>query len=193
MGLFSSNHPKTAYVPPSNGGRPTLLGDPNVALAADPGSATPPPRTAVVRNLPGLGNTYLDSEFSPKVDAFIENARRQGVNLEFEQAYRSPQQNQALIDRPNDHGVVYPVAPNSLHMAGLAVDVKRYLDQDNATKAIIRDAAEKAKLEWGGTFNPPDHVHFYFDPAPGADRTPLISNFSDQVRRLSSAPAQVPR
>jgi hypothetical protein len=79
-------------------------------------------------------------------------------------------------------------------MAGLAVDVKRYSEFDPATQAIIRNSATDAGLSWGGNFpRDRDPVHFYFDPAPGSDRTQLIGNFTDQVRRLSSDPAQVTR
>jgi hypothetical protein len=48
------------------------------------------------------------------------------------------------------------------------------------------NAAERAGLAWGGMLSPYDPVHFYFDPMPGQDRTELINNFGEQVRRLQS-------
>jgi hypothetical protein len=108
MGFLFTPRPQLTYVPPSTGGRPTLLGAPDAAqsngllsaaaLPSDPSQGVR--RSAVSRTLPGVGKTYLDSEFAPKIDAFVDNARRQGVNLEFESAYRSPERNQALIDNP---------------------------------------------------------------------------------------------
>jgi uncharacterized protein YcbK (DUF882 family) len=83
-----------------------------------------------------LGPNYLDSEFAPKVDTFIDNARRQGVNSMFTSGYRSPEHNQELMDHPGAHGVASSAAKDSLHMAGLAVDVV-YKDLDDATKTII--------------------------------------------------------
>lgn len=193
MGILFTPRPKLTYVPPTTGGRPTLLGAPDPAQSNSPPSTPALPadplqgarRSAVIRNLPGIGNTYLDSEFAPKVDTFISSAGRQGVNLEFTSGYRSPEANQDLIDRPGAHGVVSPAARDSLHMAGLAVDV-RYKDLDDATKTIIRNSAEDAGLSWGGSFS--DLVHFHSDP--GVDRSQLISNFTDQVRRLSSSPVR---
>jgi hypothetical protein len=188
MGIFNQGIRQRPYVPPTDGSRPTLLsGDPNVILAADPGPpaslAPPPQRTAVTRNLPGFGEAYLDSEFAPKVYDFIKHARNQGVDLEFTCAYRSPEYREYMISHPKETGTVYPPAKDSLHMAGLAVDV-RYKDQDDATRTTIRNSAEKAGLAWGGNFVPPDNVHFYFDPAPGDNRQQLIRNFGDQVRTL---------
>lgn len=187
MGLPSISSPRSPYVPPLGGGQSTLLGNPNVVLAADPappaGLVPPSQRTAVTRNLPGFGEAYLDSEFAPKVDDFIKHARNQGVDLEFTSAYRSPEYREYMINHPKETGTVYPPAKDSLHMAGLAVDV-RYRDLGDTTQKIIRDSAERAGLAWGGNFASPDIVHFYSDPAPGGDRQQLIRNFGDQVRTL---------
>lgn len=51
--------------------------------------------------LPGLGATYLDDAFAPHVDQFIANAAAQGANLNFNSAYRTPQQQDALHNDPN--------------------------------------------------------------------------------------------
>jgi hypothetical protein len=171
MGILFTPRPKLAYVPPA---APTLPAAPSRQAG----------RSAVIRDLPGLGRTYLDSEFAPKVDSFIENARRQGVNLVFESGYRTLERNQELVNNPGKDD--YPAVPQSLHRAGLAVDV-RYKGQGDAVQKIIRDAADAAGLSWGGKFVPPYIVHFYFDPNPGADRTSLISDFDEQVRKLSPA------
>ena len=70
------------------------------------------------------------------------------------------------------------------HSAGLAVDVDGFNGLLEPTKLDIRRAADRAGLSWGGAFG--DDRHFYLDPIPGQDRTDLINNFADQVRRLKS-------
>ena len=131
-------------------------------------------------DLPGLPETtYLDSEFAPKVNAFIKYAREAGHELTFTSAYRTPAKQQYMID----HKIGITPAPNSLHKAGLAVDV----NFPEKSQSVIRNAAERGGLSWDGAFTPTsDPVHFYFDPVPGQDRTDLINNFGEQVRRLQS-------
>jgi hypothetical protein len=187
MGLFFSNRPKPAYVPPSDGGRPTLLGNPNAGLSVDPSPSTTSQRTAVIRNLPGWGQTYLDSEFAPKVDAFIQNARDSGVELRFTSGYRTPERQKELRDAylangSNGTGIVAAPAEKSRHSTGLAVDVN-YSDYGNApaTQKIIRDAAQKAGLSWGGAYGDP--VHFEYIP-PDFDFDRYVENFSKQVKSM---------
>lgn len=175
MGILFDRKPST-YAPPPGEPKPTMLGP--VPLPETP--ASPGGRTAVVVNLPGLSeSTYLDSEFAPMVDAFIKYAREAGHELTFSSGYRSPKKQQDMIT--NKIGIT--PAPNSLHKAGLAVDVN--FPQESAL--VIRKAAERAGLSWGGTFKPiSDPVHFYFDPIPNQDRTELIDSFTEQVRRLEA-------
>ncbi|HTR84724.1 MAG TPA: M15 family metallopeptidase [Reyranella sp.] len=192
MGL-PMNARTPAYGPPAQGNNPTLLGaNPGVVPVANPTandrSSSPPAtqeRTAVVRNLPGWGETFLDSEFAPKVDAFIENARAKG-DLNFSSAYRSQAKQDWMRDHPREAGVVYPPAKQSLHSAGMAVDVD--MGQDPKRREAITDAATRAGLTWGGTFSPPDDVHFQFMPpaAAGTDLGTLIRNFDDRVRTLQT-------
>ena len=76
MGLFTQR-PKT-YAPPQpqDALPPTFLGQ----RPSTPSGA----RTAVAVDLPGLQQaTYLDSEFAPKVDAFLKYAREAGHELTF--------------------------------------------------------------------------------------------------------------
>jgi RHS repeat-associated protein len=69
--------------------------------------------------LPGLGNTYLDNNFSPMVNQFISLASAQGINLTFTSAFRTS----AAQANPGA-GWTTPAAPgNSLHEAGYAVDI----------------------------------------------------------------------
>jgi hypothetical protein len=110
MGLPFSALSRSSYVPPDGGSSTLLGGDPNVVRVVDPSSARPaaPQRTAVARNLPGVGETYLDSEFAPKIDSFMQSVRDRGVNMEFESAYRSPIYREYMIAHPKETGTVYP-------------------------------------------------------------------------------------
>jgi len=76
-------------------------------------------------------------------------------------------------------------AKQSLHSAGLAVDIGDFDDFSDDKKLAVRKAAEQAGLSWGGTFG--DTIHFYLDPIPGQDRTKLIADFGEQARRLKSS------
>jgi uncharacterized protein RhaS with RHS repeats len=110
--------------------------------------------------LPGLGTTYLDDSFYPLVQQFIANAIAQGVNLQFNSAYRTPDQQAALRNDPN---AITP-ASQSLHSCGFAVDVN-YSVLPTRQQTIIRGAASAAGLNWGGNFTPPDPPHFYVEPS----------------------------
>jgi hypothetical protein len=189
MGFLFPDKPRT-YVPPSTPPAPTMLD------RTPPTAAPPPPvpsqapaqetvpssegRTAVAVDLPGRPGSYLDGEFAPKVDAFIRYAREAGHDITFSSADRT-QEKQDEIRRS---GTGTTPAEQSLHSAGLAVDVDKFVQFPEAKKLAIRNAAERAGLSWGGTFSDP--IHFYFDPIPGQDRTALINNFAEQVRLLKA-------
>ena len=133
-----------------------------------------------MRDLPGLGETYLDSDFASKIDAFVQHARDRGVNVEFESAYRSQAYQDYIRKRQKETNVIFPPAEKSFHSAGLAVDIKNDLIRDPVTKQIMLDASEKAGLSWGGAYG--DHVHF--DYRPGNSLDSLIGDFADKVREL---------
>lgn len=48
---------------------------------------------------------------------------------------------------------------------------------------IIREAAAKAGLSWGGNFKDTDPPHFYKDP--GTSRDTLIKNAMDSYKKLN--------
>ena len=196
MGIFSSQQKNQPYVPPLGGGDddpqgptsrvgPTLLGGlppdgqpRDLGQDPDPAATQRRPRTAVAANLPGQAETtYLDSEFAPKVNDFIKFAKEDGISLNFSSAYRSQEKQTQMFQ--NNEGKM--PAKQSLHSAGLAVDVDGFDDLPAVTKLAIRRAAERAGLSWGGTFG--DDRHFHLDPIPGQDRTKLIEDFAEQVRR----------
>ena len=188
MGFLFRDKPQN-YAPPPTPPTPTMLG-PMPAPAAPP--ATMPEasipatasgtggRTAVAADLLGQPGTYLDSEFAPKVDAFIKYTREAGHDIQLSSGYRTQKEQDDL--RRSGRGKM--PAKQSLHSAGLAVDVNGFDGLPEPTKLDIRRAADRAGLSWGGTFG--DDRHFYLDPIPGQDRTELINNFGEQVRRLKS-------
>jgi len=186
MGLGLSPRLPSTYVPPA-GGTPTLLGDdPNLVPVADPppNAGTATARKAVIRYLPGVGQTYLDSEFASKIDAFRRHARDQGVELQFVDAYRMPEHQKFLIDHQQTRNdIAFSPAERSYHSAGLAVDVA-YKNQDPATQQVILDATRKAGLNWGGDYK--DYNHFDFRPPCGIDS--LINNFTNQISIKDAPP-----
>lgn len=128
--------------------------------------------------LPGLGATYLDDSFAPRVDQFIANAQAHGVTLQFNSAYRTPEHQAALR---NDPRAITP-AEISLHSCGYAVDVN-YSSLPEADRRIIREAAQSAGLSWGGAFRTPDPPHFYVEP--GGDRATAVQNATRDYQRLT--------
>jgi len=189
MGFLFRDKPQT-YAPPPTPPTPTMLGqtpaptEPPTGLESSTQQTAPTGgRTAVAVDLPGRPGSYLDSEFAPKVDAFIRYAREAGHDIRFSSSDRT----QAKQDDIRRSGKGTTPAEQSLHSAGLAVDIGDFDGFTESKKLDIRNAAERAGLSWGGTFRPkPDTMHFHFDPIPGQDRTDLINNFAEQVRRLQS-------
>jgi len=188
MGFLFRDKPQT-YAPPPTPPTPTMLGPtptPAAPTTTMPETSMQPTvsgtggRTAGRVDLPGRPGSYLDSEFAPKVDAFIRYAREAGHDITFSSADRT----QARQDEIRGRGEGKMPAKQSLHSAGLAVDVNDFDGLPEPTKLDIRKAADRAGLSWGGTFG--DDRHFFVDPIPGQDRTQLIANFAEQVRRLQS-------
>jgi hypothetical protein len=187
MGLPITALPRSSYVPPIGGASTLLGGDPNIVRVADPSPSEPAAsqRTAVTRNLPGVGMTFLDSEFAPKIDAFRQYARDQGVDLQFTDAYRTPEHQKYLNDNWRTLlGMAYPPAERSYYSAGLAVDVDYRGDSEPTRSKIILDAARRAGLNWGGSFG--DNVHFDFRPTGNLDS--LIDNFTKQISVKDAPP-----
>ncbi|KAB8161366.1 hypothetical protein FKV24_019060, partial [Lysobacter maris] len=137
--------------------------------------------------LPGLGNSFLDSGFADRVDTWKQDAARQGVKIKFNSAFRAQDRQDSLRGDPS---AITP-ARLSLHSAGFAVDVN-YSSLRNIPggltgdqqRTILRDAATKAGLSWGGNFRTPDPPHFFRDP--GGDRSKLIDEASRQVELLQA-------
>ncbi|RYH62905.1 MAG: hypothetical protein EON54_08890, partial [Alcaligenaceae bacterium] len=138
-------------------------------------------------SLPGYGDAYVDPRMATSLQGWIDLAAAQGVNINFNSAFRGSGQ-------PVSGAVYTPAGDNSLHNAGLAVDVRYGRLQDipgGLTAAdqqrILRDTASQAGLSWGGNFAQPDTVHFYIDPygRPGAGRTSLIQTQQDAFNFLN--------
>jgi hypothetical protein len=134
-------------------------------------------RTPVRVFLRGVGSTYLDLEFSQMVDLFDQNLQQEGIEVRFTSAYRTRAQQAQLRNDPTAR----TPAVNSLHSAGLAIDVN-YESFNERQQQIIRRVALQAGLSWGGNFPTPDVRHFYFDT--GENREKLINNFQNSVNLL---------
>jgi hypothetical protein len=118
-------------------------------------------------SLPGIGQAYLDDAFSPMVKEWIKANGGAGINVIVSEAFRTTEQQHALQGNPN---AITPVAGgNSLHEAGFAVDIRWGL-LSQQQKAVVRQNAINVGLSWGGNFNNPDPVHFYFDPGNRSHR-----------------------
>jgi hypothetical protein len=138
-------------------------------------------------SLPGYGDAYVDPRMATALQGWVDLAAMQGVNITFNSAFRGSGQ-------PVSGAVYTPAGDNSLHNAGLAVDVRYGRLQDipgglTATdqQRILRDTASQAGLSWGGNFSQPDTVHFYIDPygRPGSGRTSLIQTQQDAFNFLN--------
>src|SRR5262249_20935537 len=96
MGFLFRDKPQT-YAPPPTPPTPTMLGPTPTAGPPTPMPEASPQqttsatggRTAVAVDLPGQPGTYLDSEFAPKVDAFIKYTREAGHDIQLSSGYRT--------------------------------------------------------------------------------------------------------
>lgn len=135
------------------------------------------PQTHLVPiTLPGRGDTFLDRSMVPKIHDFIEEAHKRGVDIRFNSAYRTPEQQERLHHDPT---AITP-ATHSLHSAGFAVDVEGFMRMSTHAQKAVREAAEAAGLKWGGGFRQSDPVHFYAEPP--VDRNMAIGNATKQFR-----------
>jgi hypothetical protein len=176
MGVLFDRKPRT-YAPPPGEPKPTMLDQASMPATTESTGG----RRAVLVDLPGRPASYLDSEFAPKVDAFVRYVREAGHDISFTSAHRTQQEQDDLIKS----GKGITPADQSLHSARWAVDIGGFDSFSESKKLAVRKAAERAGLSWGGTFTPkPDRIHFHVDPIPGQDRTELIANFAEQIRRL---------
>ena len=128
-------------------------------------------------NLPGIGNTYLDDTFYPKVMDFINRNKLSGINTIVTEAFRSTAYQAELQSNPN---AITPANPGtSLHEAGFAIDISmRSLSKSQRAKAV--NNAEAAGLGWGGNFGKPDPIHFYAEVPGGRGNR---SSYIDQAQK----------
>jgi peptidoglycan hydrolase-like protein with peptidoglycan-binding domain len=135
------------------------------------------PQTDLVPvTLPGRGDTFLDQSMVPKIHTLVDEAHKHGLDIRFNSAFRTPEQQAGLHHDPT---AITP-ATHSLHSAGFAVDVEGFMRMSASDQKIVREAAKAAGLQWGGGFNSPDPVHFYTDPP--IDRMTAIANATRQYQ-----------
>ena len=131
--------------------------------------------------LAGYGNTYFDDKFIPKLEKFVAEAKKNGVTLHFNEAFRPPgKQAEIAANAKNPNPKAKP--GQSLHEAGFAVDVNYKSLSLNQQKAI-RNAAKASGLSWGGSFKTKDVPHFYFDP--GTNRSALVKAAQEKYNELT--------
>ena len=115
--------------------------------------------------LPGIGNTFLDSDFSPEVQSWLGMNAAMGIATTVTSAFRSTSQQGSL-----GAGAITP-APvgSSLHEAGFAVDIS-WRSLSNSQQANVVANAAAVGIKWGGNFRSSDPVHFYSDTGNRAQR-----------------------
>lgn len=134
-------------------------------------------------DLPGLrGPSYVDESMVPKLERFIAYAREHGVEPNFNSAYRTQEQQDALQGNPN---AITP-ASKSLHSTGFAVDMN-FSSLPKADQQVLLDAAEHAGLKWGGLFKKKDPPHFYSDLPEGVTRDQAIKDAREDYDNLTRA------
>ncbi len=141
---------------------------PSPAPGAEPPVPPPPPAT------PKGGSivSKLEPVIQPKVEALLNAARAEGIELRVTQGLRTMEEQQALYDqgRTKPGPVVTNAKPgSSWHNFGLAFDVAVMKDgkptwpADEALWQKIGALGKAQGLTWGGDFqNFPDRPHFQY-------------------------------
>jgi RHS repeat-associated protein len=120
-------------------------------------------------NLPGMDKAYLDDSIAKNIRDFIDMNRKEGINITFNEAFRTNEQQQKMLKNPN---ATTPASPgSSLHEAGFAVDVNWSRVPNKLRKNLIENA-RKSGFHWGGNFTKPDPVHFYIEVPGGKKNRP---------------------
>ena len=107
----------------------------------------------------------LQPTLQPLAQALIQRASERGIELQVSQAYRTPEQQDALL--ASGSGVTKAPGLLSYHNYGLAFDVvpKDYVNMKEWNPSgshwpIIGSIGESLGLEWGGRWLEPDRPHF---------------------------------
>ncbi len=125
-------------------------------------------------NLPGLGDTYMDDSFYPKVMDFIAKNHATGTDVTFTEGFRTTAYQAQLQNNPN--ATTPAQAGTSLHEAGYAFDVSMRTFSE-AQQATVAANAAAAGISWGGNFSTPDPVHFYNEvPGGRGNRSKYIAD-----------------
>lgn len=141
---------------------------PSPAPGAEPPAPPPPPA-------PPKGGSLvskLEPVIQPKVEALLNAARAEGIELRVTQGLRTMEEQQALYDqgRTKPGPIVTNAKPgSSWHNFGLAFDVAVMKDgkptwpADEALWQKIGALGKAQGLTWGGDFkNFPDRPHFQY-------------------------------
>ena len=126
----------------------------------------------------------LHPDFANVAKAFIYEAWGEGVTVQLNSGYRSPEEQQSLIDRfeRGEAGIYRPAAPGSSHhQLGMAIDLNPTLANGTTLTGAssvdqwgpVRTIAESVGLYWGGHFRNYDPIHFDFrnvGPSTSAER-----------------------
>ena len=141
---------------------------PSPSPGAEP--PTPPPPPAPPKG--GSLVSKLEPVIQPKVEALLNAARAEGIELRVTQGLRTMEEQQALYDqgRTKPGPVVTNAKPgSSWHNFGLAFDVAVMKDgkptwpADEALWQKIGALGKAQGLTWGGDFqNFPDRPHFQY-------------------------------
>jgi RHS repeat-associated protein len=130
-------------------------------------------------------NTYMDSSVASKFADFIGICNMLGINITFDNAYRT-QAKQDAIKASDPNAAVY-----SLHSAGFAADVN-WASLSSMEQNLVVWAANISGLSWGGNIfnNFYDKVHFQQDVA-SKDLAALIDAASFMYRLYELGPMEL--
>lgn len=99
-------------------------------------------------------SVLVRDDFAEVVEALVQEAHDQGIEVRFTSGFRSLEEQRRLVAKPGR----YPVAAvgRSFHNYGLALD---YATSPPDGVARVGQIAEALGLRWGGRFTPPDPIH----------------------------------
>lgn len=130
----------------------------------------------------------LNYMIADKIKQWFELNNKSGISLKISEVFRTTLGQENMVENPNAKSPAKP--GNSLHEAGLAIDIRMsFLTEEQ--KNIVIENAQKIGISWGGNFNDKklaeqEKHHFYFEVEGGtSNRSKFINSAQKDFKTVN--------